>query len=156
VRPAAWVALHASRFTNASGGPVAECLQAHVIHTRAPRARRAWRGVLASVLQSDRFTSALRHRARGHAADAWRDLAPLRAAVTARLDAIRARIAGDRGRAVQRSLFDRRADGGADRADDIASRLDRTLALRRTSVSAPVCSEGVSTRLVAVWPRSSR
>jgi hypothetical protein len=99
---------------------------------------------------------ALRSRSQGLCAETARDLTPLREKVAARITSIRAHVARERTREIQRSLFDRRAEEVAAHAGEAASRLDMALARRQASVAAPATLEGVAARLVAVWPLRAR
>jgi superfamily II DNA/RNA helicase len=148
--------LHAVTVTNGFGAMVSELVHAHEVHACAPPARAGWRAIVESVRHSVRMRASLRTRSDRVRLDAERELGPIRTAVTARLAAIRERLARERAQALQRSLFDRRAEAGAAHADDVAGRHDMALALRQASVTSPVPRDGVAARLLAIWPLEPR
>jgi superfamily II DNA or RNA helicase len=149
------VALHSVSCASAFGTVVAEYACAHAIEGRAPRSGRTWRQVI-EVAVPGGVALSLRSHSHRLCAEVARDLTPLRDKVAARIASIRAQVAHERTREIQRSLFDRRAEDVAARAGEAASRLDLTLARRQASVAAPATLEGVAARLVAVWPLRAR
>jgi superfamily II DNA or RNA helicase len=149
------VALHSVSCASAFGAVVAEYACAHVIAACAPRSGHTWRQVIERAVPGG-VALALRSRSQGLCAETARDLTPLREKVAARITSIRAHVARERTREIQRSLFDRRAEEVAAHAGEAASRLDMALARRQARVAAPATLEGVAARLVAVWPLRAR
>ena len=149
------VAVHTVSYTSASGGVVAEHACAHVIEARALDSRRRWRNLIEGAVPH-RVAASLRFYSHLSCDAIARDLAPLRAKVIARITAIRAQIAAEGRREIQRSLFDRRADDAAGHAARAASRVDMALARRQASITSPATLEGMAARLVAVWPLRAR
>lgn len=154
-RSSSLVAVHSVSCASAFGAIVAEHACAQVIEARAPGRAHTWRDVIEGVVPGG-VAATLRSQSQELCATIANDLKPLRDRVAARINSIRAQVAHERARGIQRSLFDRRAEEVAARAGEAASRLDMALARRRASVEAPATLEGVAARLVAVWPLRAR
>jgi superfamily II DNA or RNA helicase len=149
------VAVHRVSCASTFGAIVAEHAYAQVIEVRAPGREHTWRDLIEGVVPV-RAAASLRSHLHELCAGIARDLEPLRDNVAARITSIRAQVAHERKREIQRCLFDRRADDVAAHAGEAASRLDMALARRQASVAAPATLEGVAARLVAVWPLRAR
>ena len=149
------VGVHTVSCASTFGTVMAEYPLAHVMDVRAPGNGHSWREVIERAVPGG-VAASLRSRSRELCAEIERDLQPLRVRVAARITAIRAHVTRERRREIQQSLFDRRAEEVAARADESASRLDMALARRHASVASPATVEGVAARLVAVWPVRAR
>ena len=132
----AFVAVHQITHTNTLGHVVAECAVAHAVDRDA----------------ADRLDEAIGERAREQCSDINRALTPMRSAVAARLARMRARIAADRSRAIQRSLFHDRAEDTTRHTDAVLSQRDAALARRQIGIEAPVTAAGAIHTLAAAWP----
>ena len=76
--------------------------------------------------------------------------------MTSRIDAIRTQLSRQRSRAIQQSLFYRRGDRAADREKAALADIDAALLRRQLTLDATVPPDGVSARLVAIWPLERR
>ena len=132
----AFVTVHRITFTNTLGNVVAEYPAAHRVDRD----------------DSIALDAAIRILAERRCRDIASELLPLQAAITNRVSRIQSRI-GNTSRAVQRSLFDTRAEAAARRADATRSQLQTALARRRDSMTAPIRAADAGVALVAAWAR---
>ena len=148
------VALHTVAYVNGCGSLVAEQPCAHVVEVGCPRTDQRRRLFVRAVSASRRLDASVSSHVVETCAAIENELTPLRAAISARIAAIRSQVAGQRVREVQGSLFDHRADAEAAHAGRIAGVLDAALLRRGCSIDARV---GATTpRLAAVWPAARR
>jgi superfamily II DNA/RNA helicase len=134
---ARFIAVHRLTHANALGNVIAEYVAAHALERAA----------------ADRLDAALRDRSREHGVLIDRHLEPLRTAMVDRLSRIRSHIAGAAAPAVQRSLFDDRADTAARHAQAVIARRDSALARRHAAITSPATAADAMATLVAAWPR---
>jgi superfamily II DNA or RNA helicase len=156
-RPAttAMVALHTNTYTNGVGTVVGEYPSAHLVIVDPRRFKRR-RSLLAAIAGSPHLDGCVRlerERARNAIEIA---LTPLRTRLSARIAAIRAHLAAEPRRGVQRSLFDARADRAAVSDAARLHRLDAALQRRLHTIDGPVCADAQATRLIAIWPVDQR
>ncbi len=141
--PSPLVALHRVNVVNEAGDLVAEELLASRIQLGAtPEHRRRWRELIAGI-------------------DSIRARAPLVAsancsALERRIGSIRARLKRVSAIRYQRSLFDGRADAGADARRAVADRLDAALERTLRRVTSPLSVEASRSELIAAWPEHRR
>ena len=149
------LALHAVTCVNIVGAIVAEvrCVHAVVIDGARLRSRRA---VVRAVPASENLLRAVQDEGARVCAAIELELQPFRTAVAARIASIRSRLGVAQARDVQPSLFDRRAEETAQRADDTWHQLDAALERRRLSIESPLQRDGAIVRLLAAWPEHSR
>ena len=152
----AMVALHTVAYLNDAGLVAAHQPVAHAVEVCLPRARQRQDAIVDAIRTSDTLRAAVRKHAEETCASIEGDLTPLRSAISTRIASIRSQVASERGCEVQRSLFDRRADAAAERAEDTANTLDSALVRRRISVDSRVRPEAARDRLAAVWPAGRR
>ena len=152
----AMVALHTVTYLNDTGSVVGQQPVAHAVEISRPRPAQRRYGMVDAIGTSDALRASVRKHAEETCASIERDLTPLRNAVSTRIGAIRALVASERACEIQRSLFDRRADVAASRADATAKTLDSALVRRAISVDSPVRPEAACDRLAAVWPAGRR
>jgi superfamily II DNA or RNA helicase len=149
-------ALHTVTYFNDVGSVVADQPIAHIVEVSRPRAGQRRYAIVDAIRTSDTLRTAVRKRARETCVSIELDLTPVRNAISARIASIRSQVASERARGVQRSLFDRRADVAAARADQTAHTLDTALLRRGISISSRVRPEAARERLAAVWPAERR
>ena len=144
------VVLHALSCIDADGANVAGQPRAHLVEVAAPCARRRWPIAAQRAIAAAREDIALECPAvsqRGR-----EDLAPVRNAVIDRIGGIRAQLAARTAAGIEQpSLFDRRTETAAARRAHIALRLDMALNRCRERLVASD-TQGITVRLVAVWP----
>jgi superfamily II DNA or RNA helicase len=134
---ARFVVVHRLTHANARGNVMAECVAAHALEQAAV----------------GRVDTALLGCIRRHCDLINQHLAPLRAAMAVRLPRIRAHVAEAGAAAVQRSLFDDRADTAARHAQAVIARCDSALARRHAGITSPATAADATATLVAAWPR---
>jgi superfamily II DNA or RNA helicase len=150
------VALHTVAYLNDAGAMVAHQPVAHIMTVSRPRAGQRRHAIVDGMRTSNTLRTAVRNCAEKTCAAIERDLTPLRDALSNRIACIRSQAASERAREVQRSLFDRRAEVAAARADETANTLDSALLRRRISIDSRVGPEAARERLAAVWPAERR
>ena len=154
--PLAMVALHTVAYLNDVGSVVADQPVAHVVDVGRPRAEQRRYAIVDALRTSDTLRAAVREHIENTCASIERDLRPLRNAISTRIAGIRSHVASERADEVQRSLFDRRADEAAARADVTVNVIDSALVRRLISVESRVTPDAARERLAAVWPAGRR
>ena len=136
------VALHRVNVVNEAGDRVGEELHASRIQLRAAPGRLPWRQLMTGI-DSVRAPASL-------------EPSTTCAALERRIGAIRARLKRVGAVRYQRSLFDGRADTGADARKAVADRLDAALERTLRSVTSPPSVETSRAELIAAWPERRR
>lgn len=147
--------LHTITYVNELGSIVAVHPCAHTAIVDGARLDNR-KAVLDAVRVSQRLQTALAERRRLICESTVRELAPLRAAIVARLEKIRTSVATARRNSFQPSLFDARAGAAAAQRDARFDVLDRALQRRLERIEARVDANEAATRLVAAWPLHRR
>ena len=149
------LSLHSVTLINEQGSLISDHRYAAAIDvTRSRHCRRT--ELVKAIRQSERLQAVIRDEADAAVKAALDDLAPLRAALSARLARIRAHIEVSGRREVQRSLFDGRADAAAAAHNAALAALDLALQRRLRSIDPAVNSRDVVIDLIAIWPASRR
>lgn len=142
--------VHSIVCANEAGAIVAELACAHAVTADYCAAEDHGR-TFKEIARSPSLGSALRAHTLALCGAVTGDLTPLRDAVASRIAAIRSRVANQRTRDVQPSLFDARAAVAAERHHATLDGFDLALQRRCLSVSAPVTAETALPRLIAMW-----
>jgi len=150
------IALHAVSYFNDVGTMVAELPIAHSLEARRPPAAQRRYALVDAAGTSHLLRASIHEHVERTCNAIQHELAPLRHAITTRIASIQSRIASERTRDVQRSLFDRRAEVAAARANDTATVLDTALRRRQLSVESRVRPDAAFERLAALWPAIER
>jgi superfamily II DNA or RNA helicase len=145
------VALHSTIFINGFGAVLAEHPSAHLIHV-VGRGTIKRSVLLASIARCERLQAAAAQARDRKSIEIDCALQPMRHRLAFRIGAIRSRLMTHRRAAMQRSLFDQRADRAVAAEQARRQALVDALDRRLRSIVSPLDVDATVSRLVALWP----